>query len=221
MSGWVGLSQATRYDRAGLVRTIRALRTPDTPTPRWQRWLDAGVAADLLNDATPPDHRPLGLPPQLPLSLRAYTGGLRVRDPLADPRVVGVALSLPAQAWLRGGTSRSVARRASVGLLPDAIRLRRTRGAQSLGHAAARLRRQSDYLAAIDMLADDTLVASVLDFPRLRASVAAWSEHGTSRRWDRDEGRLLSWAMFLHAAQQTRATKCPDQPETVTGPIVA
>jgi len=54
------------------------------------------------------------------LSLRY---GVVERDPTSDPRVVSFCLSLPAEQYVQNGVSRSLIRRATVGYLPDQIRL--------------------------------------------------------------------------------------------------
>lgn len=54
------------------------------------------------------------------LSLRY---GVAERDPTSDPRVVRFCLSLPAEQYVQNGVNRSLIRRATVGYLPDQIRL--------------------------------------------------------------------------------------------------
>ncbi|MBD3921183.1 asparagine synthetase B [Paenibacillus sp. PR3] len=54
------------------------------------------------------------------LSLRY---GVVERDPTSDPRVVRFCLSLPTEQYVQDGVSRSLIRRATVGYLPDQIRL--------------------------------------------------------------------------------------------------
>lgn len=54
------------------------------------------------------------------------------RDPTGDSRVVRFCLSLPIEQYVQNGYGRSLVRRATKSLLPDAVRLnQRTRGVQS------------------------------------------------------------------------------------------
>lgn len=57
--------------------------------------------------------------------------GLEWRDPTSDRRLLEYLLTLPQYAFLAKGRSRGLAREVGKGLLPDVVRLRRTRGAQS------------------------------------------------------------------------------------------
>ncbi|TMW70536.1 asparagine synthase-related protein [Alteribacter natronophilus] len=88
------------------------------------------------------------------LSLRH---GVWKRDPTNDRRVVEFCLSLPHEQYVQGGMGRALVRRATKGILPDAIRLdQTTRGQQS-----------ADWLHRIeaDMPAIRREVQSLIDSP--------------------------------------------------------
>lgn len=63
--------------------------------------------------------------------------GAEWRDPLADKRLIELLLRFPLVAFLHGGRARGLARALGRGLLPEQIRLRTQRGAQSADYAVA------------------------------------------------------------------------------------
>lgn len=50
-------------------------------------------------------------------------------NPLMDPRIINFSLGLPVEEWVKEGISRSIFRRAQRGILPEALRMRVTKGA--------------------------------------------------------------------------------------------
>lgn len=56
--------------------------------------------------------------------------GIEWRDPTTDRRLLERLLQFPQAAFRVGGSERGLAREITAGLLPDGVRLRRTRGAQ-------------------------------------------------------------------------------------------
>lgn len=79
--------------------------------------------------------------------------GLEWRDPTADRRVVEALLSFPLAAFRAGGRARGLARELGAGLLPESVRLRRTRGSQLPELAALVQRHPGAYRAALAAVA--------------------------------------------------------------------
>lgn len=104
-------------------------------------------------------------------SLWAETGahyGLEARDATMDEALVEFCLRVPETQFRGAGTDRWLMRRSLNGLLPDRVRLNRTRGSQA-GDLTARVRTSRGELsAALDALAAHPLAASVVDLPKLR-----------------------------------------------------
>lgn len=144
--------------------------------------------------------------PPLPFSLPAYTPGLRMLDPLSDPRVAATALQIPREEWTADGLTRSVARRATMGLLPDSVRLHRGRGAQSADAAIHRRARQAEFRRAVQAVADSSLATSVVDPVVLSRSLTAQPE---AADWDGRFGRVLGLGLYLSWAQGFLASARP------------
>lgn len=116
-------------------------------------------------------------------------------DPLSDPEVIALALRLPEEAWLAGGRDRGLAREAASGLLPDQVRLRRTKGAQSAD--VGRWVREQEYRDLIDRFRASPSVPQFLDIERLRASIApAMTDPDTALLWQGAHGRAFSVGHF-------------------------
>lgn len=92
-------------------------------------------------------------------------------DPLCDPQVVTLALRLPSEAWLQGGVSRGLAREAARGIVPDHIRLRHTRGAQSADLAQVLRGRKQAYRDALDILRASQAAGEFIDLNGLANAV--------------------------------------------------
>lgn len=192
------------------------------PGRRWprrnpvDRWTPAGVRSYTPRRGTrealkPAMDRLMASGPPLPFSLPAYTPGLRMLDPLSDPRVATVALQTPRDQWTADGLTRSVARRATIGLLPDSVRLHRGRGSQGADTAIHRRARQAEFRRAVQTVAESSLATSVVDTAVLSRSLTAKPE---AANWDSGFGRVLGLGMYLSWAQEflaaTRPTCRPD-----------
>lgn len=94
--------------------------------------------------------------------------GQDLRFPMMDPRLVSFVLSLPEAELNRDGQSRSLMRRAMLGILPEAVRLRPDKGAAF----------------------DPALAAHCA---RARPALRAWAETASPRCWDYvDRARFLA-----------------------------
>ena len=92
-----------------------------------------------------------------------HTGGVEGRDPFSDRRFIETILSFPMEAFLAGGRSRGLAREMGAGIVPDSIRLRRNRGAQSPESAGIVQRHAERYEAALRALEASPSCAEVFD----------------------------------------------------------
>lgn len=118
-----------------------------------------------------------------------------VSDPLSDPALVALAARLPEEAWLTGGRSRGLARAATTGLLPDAVRLRRTYGSQGADIAA--VVREQDYRDLLDRFRASPSVPRFVDLDALERSLGP--ELDDPRRaagWQGVHGRAFSYGHF-------------------------
>jgi asparagine synthase (glutamine-hydrolysing) len=73
----------------------------------------------------------------------AARSGVEPRDPFLDLRFIRLALSLPTEQLVRGGTTKHILRRAMKGLLPDDVRWRR--GKEHLGPQFTRAALHQDW----------------------------------------------------------------------------
>lgn len=107
--------------------------------------------------------------------------GLSVRDPTCDRRVIEYSLSVPSEEFLRGGVSRSLARRAFADRLPITVANSTSRGLQS-----------ADWFEALDKARPsiEREVASIigckgaeetLDFGWLKQCLDSWPSEGWGR----------------------------------------
>jgi len=98
---------------------------------------------------------------------------LCITDPTADRRVMELCWSLPPTEFRHGRERRRLVRRAMLHEVPDAVRLRTTRGSQAPDfwmHQAARVR---DLRAAVEFVVEEPVCRELLDVDALRA----WLEH--------------------------------------------
>ena len=109
--------------------------------------------------------------------------GLSIRDPTADKRVLEYCLSVPAAEFTRGGTPRSLARRAFADRLPSLIRTSNRRGYQS-----------ADWY--------ETIAANL---PAVRAEIAAITRNPAS-----GEAIDLSWLGATAESFPSRGPAMPD-----------
>jgi asparagine synthase (glutamine-hydrolysing) len=77
---------------------------------------------------------------------------VQFRDPTADRRLIEYLLSCPLEVFTTAGRHRGLARALGVGLIPEAVRVRRTRGSQSPEHPSMVAAHRDRYLKAVDAL---------------------------------------------------------------------
>lgn len=117
-------------------------------------------------------------------------------DPLSDPELVTLALSLPEEAWLAGGRNRGLARAASAGLVPDVVRLRRTHGAQAADMARIVSGSEQRYRALLERFRASPSVPGFLDLDRLEASLTDFRDPTTALEWQGVYGRAFALGQF-------------------------
>ena len=97
--------------------------------------------------------------------------GIEWRDPLADRRLVELLFTFPLSAFAHKGQSRGLARQLGVGLLPDAIRLRRTQGQQAADYATAMAQQLPRYRAVATRMAGSAACCDLFDLSLLQTSL--------------------------------------------------
>lgn len=142
-----------------------------------------------------------------PFSLAAYTPGIALSDPLGHPGVVGVAISVPDGAWCTDGLTRSLARRSARGLLPEEVRLRRSRGSQAADVPVVRRLQRAEFLFAIDEISGSPTASAAVDADVLRSSLAIWdiADPALQTSWSNYEGRVLALGLYLAWWDQYRS----------------
>jgi len=131
------------------------------------------------------------------LSVQGLNPGVWWSDPLSDQEVLELAWQLPAEAWVRNGLDRGLARDAAAGLVPDYIRLRRTRGAQSADVGLWMAGREQRYRDEIDRFRASPLVHEFIDIDRLEESLARGLPSGDDAvRWEQAFGRAFGFGLF-------------------------
>ena len=99
--------------------------------------------------------------------------GVLMADPFAARGVIDIAASITPAEWTRGGIPRGFARRASLGRVPDPIRLRTGRGKQGRDAWYVIRHDRDDYLDRIAAL-PRTGGFEEIDHRAMSARVAAW-----------------------------------------------
>jgi asparagine synthase (glutamine-hydrolysing) len=97
--------------------------------------------------------------------------GVEWRDPTADRRLMELLLSFPLAAFAHEGRARGVARHLGRGLLPEAIRLRRTQGQQSADYAVAMAQQMLRYRSLYDRMLASAACRSIFDLPALDSAL--------------------------------------------------
>jgi len=109
--------------------------------------------------------------------------GIDMRDPTADRRLVEFCLSVPAEAFLRDGEPRGLARQAFADRLPAAVLQERRKGYQAadwyIGLAAARAEIEDE----LERFKRCAPASAMVDIARLERMLADWPKDG----WQRPE----------------------------------
>jgi Asparagine synthase len=109
--------------------------------------------------------------------------GVEWRDPMGDRRLLERLLRLPLSAFRVGNRPRGLARELGRGLLPDNVRLRRTRAAQASDQAAWFPLRAADYGRAFQSIRESATCAQFMDTASLGSLLGALcAGHGSARQ---------------------------------------
>ncbi|WP_220793650.1 asparagine synthase-related protein, partial [Nocardioides stalactiti] len=118
-------------------------------------------------------------------------------DPLSDPEVVELALRLPEEAWIANGWDRGLARAAGVGLVPEAVLWRRTRGAQAADVAAWVAGTEPAYRSLVERFRASASVPEFIDLDALeRAIGAGLADPVVAPWWQNVYGRAFALGRF-------------------------
>lgn len=100
--------------------------------------------------------------------------GLETRSPLADRRLLEFCLAVPDRQYLRGGTTRWLARRTLADRLPPEVIANRQKGSQS-GDFFHRMNLQKGTIAeGVAQLEGSALANRLLDLPRMKRMMEDW-----------------------------------------------
>lgn len=81
--------------------------------------------------------------------------GIRELDPTNDVRLVQYCLAIPEEQYVTGGLDRSLIRRSTAGILPDAVRFQRGRGIQGVDTVWRMQKKWSNWRKAVQELNQD------------------------------------------------------------------
>jgi asparagine synthase (glutamine-hydrolysing) len=100
--------------------------------------------------------------------------GLDQRDPTTDRRLLEFCLAAPREAFVSGGETRRLARRALADRLPAGVLGERRKGYQDADWHERLDASRDEIEAEVARLRSSALAAELLDLPRLEALVAEW-----------------------------------------------
>jgi len=130
--------------------------------------------------------------------------GLEMRDPTADLDLLEYCFSLPADQYLRGGTTRWLARRVLADRMPSAV-LNETRRGMQCAEFLHRMTLQRDQIMeGVEALERSALASRVLDVVRMKRLAADWPKDAASTGFS-DYGAILYRG--LHFGQYLRWTE--------------
>lgn len=109
--------------------------------------------------------------------------GLEWRDPTADRRLIERLLRMPLSAFRVGNRPRGLARELGRGLLPDSVRLRRTRSFRTSDQARWFPQRADDYRKACEAIRNSPTCARFMDMSSLESLITTLCNgHGSMRQ---------------------------------------
>jgi len=126
----------------------------------------------------------------------ALHGGIEMRGPATDRRIIEFCLGLPHAVQLRDGLDRRLVRVELSDRLPASIRLETRRGAQNVDWIERAQRLQPAMLASLEGLAHQPNARSLLDLDRLERAARAFDPQALRR--DPDQ-----WMTVLQGIQNT------------------
>lgn len=101
-------------------------------------------------------------------------GQALIADPFRSPSILSLAAQLRPDTWRAHDVARGFARDLGCGRVPDAIRLRTTRGLQASDVWEWIKFERGRYLGEIELLAETDVVGEIIDVQQLAARVASW-----------------------------------------------
>jgi hypothetical protein len=124
-------------------------------------------------------------------------------DPFRGRRLLNLAAAITPLEWRRGPGNRGFARRAMSGRVPDDIRLRTTRGLQSMDAWYAMRGARQRYLSELELINDTPVFGGWIDPEVPKATIEAWpwgQTHPPHPKELDDINRLLTLASFSRFA---------------------
>ncbi|MCC7361000.1 MAG: hypothetical protein IT317_16065 [Anaerolineales bacterium] len=207
------------------VRGWRRLRQPDRPywaagTPinpsfAWRLDSDTALRAHIeararrFRDTRAENRFSLAKLPAMPelYNRIAADPGIDLRHPYLDRRLIEFCLGLPAEQRLRDGWNRLIQRNAMRGILPEAVRQRRSKSSPifSIGRAllANDMPRLAELMPAVAISAPYVdLAVTRADYAQLQQA-AALGEYTVPRHWNPmlRLSRVLTFSLWLAAAE--------------------
>jgi asparagine synthase (glutamine-hydrolysing) len=93
---------------------------------------------------------------------------LEVTYPLCDRRLIELLMQIPVEHFYAGGRKRGLIRKAMAGILPEKVRLRRTKGSYSPQYTKLLQKEVNQIIEIINTEPQDSAVAKVIDLPKLK-----------------------------------------------------
>jgi asparagine synthase (glutamine-hydrolysing) len=112
----------------------------------------------------------------------AGTFAVEPRYPFLDPRLAELCLAIPADQKLRDGYNRSLARRGLADLMPEAVRLRGSKGAPGAAYAPVLEREERGRMDEL-ILGDPGPITQYVDIIRLRELYRECLAGGDANQW--------------------------------------
>jgi len=100
--------------------------------------------------------------------------GVDIRDPTGDKRIWEYCYGIPPEEYIVGGQTRSIARRAMKGLIPDSVRLRYKRGYQGADWPLTLREIMPEIREELARIEASELAQRMLDLPRLHFMLDHW-----------------------------------------------
>lgn len=127
---------------------------------------------------------------------------IEMRDPTSDRRLLEGLLSFPLAAFSHAGRIRGLARELGKGILPDAVRLRRTKGEQAADYACSMARQSARYRQVIAMMAESQVCRSIFDPGAMQRALDIVSSGETSPHATAGIDRAVDAGLFLLSDRQ-------------------
>ena len=168
----------------GLNRKLLSYKTVDQDLPLLHpEWIERFGIRDRIFDTIYNRPRPLNAERALLFShydlgcLHAACEnltGIQLRDPTADKRVYEFCFGIPPEQYLADSYTRSLARRAAKGRLPDAVRLRESRGLQGADWYIPMTESLAELRDEFSLIEQSPLAQQALDLQTMRKLLTNW-----------------------------------------------